>query len=61
MQVENLQFGKKYKFKTKKGASYIATFMGREGNEESYFKFDDGTVGGYNNYMITVLEEIEGD
>lgn len=60
MQIENLRFGKKYKFKTKKGATYTATFVGREGNSESYFKFDDGTVGGYDNSMITILEEVEG-
>ena len=59
MEVENLQFGKKYKFKTKKGASYVATFVGREGNSESYFKFDDGTIGCYNNFMITILGEGE--
>ena len=35
MQIQDLQFGKKYKFKTKKGASYTATFVGREGSKES--------------------------
>ena len=61
MQIQDLQFGKKYKFKTKKGASYVAIFVGREGNSESYFKFDDGTVGCYDNFMITILEKVEGD
>lgn len=57
MQIQDLQFGKKYKFRTKKGASYTATYVGREGKDESYFKFDDGTIGGYDNDMITILGE----
>lgn len=61
MKIRDMQIGKKYKFETRKGASYIATYVRKEKNKETYFQFEDGTIGCYDNDMIIILEEVEGE